>query len=144
AAVLVAEAVTPRALWVPRYLIGAVAPLLVAVALAVEHFGVRARGLCAGTLAAWALVAGLYDIGARPRKPDWARVLAELTRGAPTTLCVDAPFVGLPFRYYALRDRLPVRVLDLRACDHGTDRTWAVYQAGAKAPLDSLVAHGGR
>lgn len=148
ATVLVAEALTPRALWVPRYLIGAVTPLIVAVALLGEflgeRLGARARVLFSGVIASWALLAGLHDIRSRPQKPDWARVLAELARGAPTTVCVNEPFVGLPLEYYALRDRLPVRVLDMRACERGAERTWAVYQTGAESSLDAVVSRGGR
>lgn len=144
ALVLLAEWFTPRALWVPRYLIGSLPPMLVAIALATERLGPWSRDLVASTLAGWSLVAGMHDVRARPQRPPWATIVAELARGAPTTICVNEPFVGLPIEYHALRDRLPVRVLDMRACAPGPGRSWVVYRTGTESSLGAVVQRGAR
>lgn len=144
ALVLAGDALTARALWVPRYLVAAVPPLAVAIALATERLPAYARDLVASTLSAWALVAGMHELRARPPRPDWARIAAELSRGTPTILCVNEPYVGLPFEYHALRDSLPVRVLDMRACEPGSGRSWAVYRVGTESSLGAVVARGAR
>jgi uncharacterized membrane protein len=133
-----------RPFWVARYLIATLPPLLILVAMAIDRLPRPWRTGAIALTVGWATLAGMHSIGDRPHKADWVTVLEELSRDETTVLCVNEPYVSLPLEYYALRERLPVTVLDMRNCAPSAARYWAVYRPGTEASLGALVARGGR
>lgn len=133
-----------RPLWVPRYLIATVPPLLILIAMAIDRVPRPWRtGAIALTLG-WSVLAAWQGIPSRARKADWIGIMHELARGTPTVLCVNEPYVSLPLEYYARRERLPVTVLDMRACGPSADAHWAVYRPGTESSLQALTERGAR
>lgn len=135
-------------IWVGRYLIATVPPLMLVLALALERLGDRAGGTARHAIVTftlgWAMLAGLHDLAAAPRKPDWPAIIGALSRHGPATACVNEGYVGLGLEYYAVRDRGPLEVRLMRDCVASDRLTWAVYRPGTERALEELVARGAR
>lgn len=133
---------TGRPLWVSRYLISTVPPLMMLLALAAESLPSRMRFPAATLLLLWAGVAGVHATVSRTLKTDWVRVLGELSGGRATLICTNESFVSLPLEYYAVRDQLPVRVVEMPRCRATGERAWAVYRPGTESSFAELTDRG--
>lgn len=139
AIVFMASALGPRSLWVPRYLIIVLPALCVLLADLTELPSRLARVAATTALAAWALIAGTHDAAARPHKPDWARIVRSLAGATATSVCVNEAYVALPLRYHAVREAVPLTVLEFRDCATQRRGDWVILRAETVASLQTLI-----
>ncbi|MFN0098738.1 MAG: glycosyltransferase family 39 protein [Gemmatimonadaceae bacterium] len=137
--VFTASSLGPRSLWVPRYLIVVVPALCVLLAELTQLSARPARVAATAALAAWALIAGTHDAAARAPKPDWARVVRSLAGTGPATVCINEAYVALPLRYHAVREAVPLTVLEFSDCARQRRGEWAVLRAETVASLQTLI-----
>lgn len=135
-----ASLLTGHSFWLARYLTAVLPALLLLVAQAADRTApaVLRTGIVA-LLLGWAVLAGAHSIGARARKPDWPRLIAELTRNGPAQACVSETYVQLPLAYYALQEGLPLSLARMSRCAPVDGLTWAVYRPETAAALGHLT-----
>ncbi len=132
----------PRSIWVARYLIVTLPPLWLLAADAVEVASGAARTAAITALATWACFAGPLAELARVHKPAWSLVVRALAGGAPATVCVNEPYLGLPLEYYALETRLKLRVLEFPACGAAHVGAYALLRPETSTSLELLRRSG--
>ena len=137
--VYLASSFGPRSLWVPRYLIVVLPALCVLLADLTSLPARLARVAATTALGVWALLAGTHDAAARPPKPDWARIVRSLAGTRPATVCANESYVALPLRYHALREAVPLTVLDFRDCAAQRSGDWAILRPETVASLQGLI-----
>ncbi len=137
--VFLASSLGPRSLWVPRYLIVVLPALCVLLAELTELPSRLARVAATTALGAWALLAGTHDAAARPPKPDWARVVRSLAGTRPATLCANESYVALPLRYHAVREAVPLTVLEFPECAAQRRGDWVILRPETVASLQTLI-----
>ncbi|MCC7001216.1 MAG: glycosyltransferase family 39 protein [Gemmatimonadaceae bacterium] len=140
--VFVASSLGPRSLWVPRYLIVVLPALCILLAALTDMPARLARAAATTALAAWALLGGTHDAAARALKPDWTRIVRSLAGEAPATVCTNESYVALPLRYHAVREAVPLTVLDFRDCAAQRRGDRAILRAETVASLQGLIQAG--
>ena len=140
--VLAVSLLSPRSLWVPRYLIVTVPAwilLIGALPWALPWALPRAaRTAAVITIAGWAGTTGLFGALGRQPKPDWTRIILPLAAGGPTTICVNEAYVGLPVQYHAIRTGVPLTVVDLPECARARRAGWVLMREGTDASLGGV------
>jgi hypothetical protein len=139
---LLAGGATGRSLWVPRYLVAVVPPLLLLVALAADRLRTPWRTGAVALLLGWAALAGTHALGERARKPDWPALIAGFTRAGPAQACVNETYVSLPLAYYTVSTGQPLAVRRMSRCLPAGGLTWAVYREETASALRHLTTRG--
>jgi uncharacterized membrane protein len=137
--VFVASSLGPRSLWVPRYLIVVLPALCVLLADLTALPTRRARIAATTALGVWALLAGTHDAAARPPKPDWARIVRSLAGTRPATVCANESYVALPLRYHAVREAVPLTVLEFPDCAAQRLGDWVILRPETVPSLQTLI-----
>jgi len=137
--VFFASSLGPRSLWVPRYLIVVLPALCILLAELTELPARLARVAATTALGAWALLAGTHDAAARPPKPDWARIVRSLAGTGPATLCTNESYVALPLRYHAVREAVPLTVIEFPDCAAQRRGDWVILRPETVASLQTLI-----
>ena len=142
--VLAVSLLSPRSLWVPRYLIVAVPAWLLLIGALPWAVPRPARTAALATIAGWAITTGLFGALGRQPKPDWIRIISPLAAGGPTTICVNEAYVGLPVQYHALKTGAALSVLDLAQCAQVKRPGWVLMRQGTDASLGGVRDAGAR
>lgn len=137
--VFLASSLGPRSLWVPRYLIIVLPALAVLLAELTELTAPLVRRAAVTALGAWALLAGTHDAAARPPKPDWARIVRSLAGDRAATVCSNESYVALPLRYHAVREAVPLTVLEFPDCATERRGGWVLLRPETVASLQTLI-----
>lgn len=126
-AALLVHLLSPRDLWVARYLTASALGLALLPAVVVDATPPTLRRGLALCIVLWWSTAGALRVADRQRKPDWSAILSHLAPQGRGTICVRGRFVGLPMFYLAAQSGAPgLRVLDEASCNP-EGLTWLVY-----------------
>ena len=133
---------TGRELWVGRYLVITLPGWCVLVAFAVARLRGRISETAVAALLTWSSLAGIHAERTREKKTTWSLVARAITAGAARTICVNESFVGLPLRYHALTNDIPLTVLDLSECAAARAPSAMILRPGTEAALARVTAAG--
>ncbi len=133
-----------RELWVGRYLIITLPAWWVLLGHAVERATGEWREGVLASLLTWAALAGLHAERTRTPKTAWSLVARALTANGPRVICAAESYVALPLRYQALREALPLTVLDLDQCAATRGPDAMLLRVGTEAAIARVTARGAR
>ena len=133
AAVWALSLATGHSVWVPRYLVGAAAPVALLVATAVAALPPRRLGVAAIAGFAWVAVACAALPQRSPGKFDWRRFVRriDLVAGSPRDVYALEAFTAAPLQRYANPGMHVSMVSSLDALPSG--EFWLVYRRASFA-----------
>ncbi len=133
---------TGQPIWVARYLIILLPPLWILLADSAARLEGPARTAAITLLVGWACAAGTLAELARPSRPPWSLVVRAVAGAGPVTACVNESYVGLPLRYHALVERLPLEVQELDRCATARNATLVLIRPGTESSLERIERAG--
>ena len=130
AAAFAASWVSPRSLWLTRYLITVALPFVALLAFAADR-NVRVARIAALTAIAWALVVSVPEAHRiLPHKTEWRELTRQLTADghSPATVYAFEGYLSMPLTYNAGLEDVPLRVATTLGTPVDSAPAWVLYR----------------